>query len=211
MKNLAKSENNVAAATSAAESVMAAAGVESDSLDMSAESEDTDDEADADGQYVRAVRTILDSLGHTECGILAQLESEGNIIRRMPFTEMMRFLWKDNGKQTENIQTEAVVAALKKNGVRLFSDDMAGLFVSAQSALDRFAGNHGRYRFAKAAEMGESADAVLMMAPRYENTAVVLQLSGVQQFCRAPLFEVSLDGDWDENSWSRLRSFLYYC
>ncbi len=248
--------------------------------------------ADADGQYARAVRTILDRLGHTECGIVApmleeipdnaadielliralltgdvvyalsaderetlapeniptldelvklagkvnkpdgrsiaavgspmcvtsldegilsQLESEGNIIRRMPFAEMMRFLWKDNGRNTESAQTDAVAAALKKNGVEIFTDNIEGLFTSAQSALDSFAGNHGRYRFAKALEMGESADAVLMMSPRYENTAVVLQLRGVQQLCRAPLFEVSLDGDWDENSWSRLRSFLYYC
>lgn len=89
--------------------------------------------------------------------------------------------------------------------MEIFTDNIDGLFASAQSALDSFAGNHGRYRFANALEMGESTDAVLMMSPRYENTAVVLQLRG------APLFELSLDGDWDENSRSRLRSFLYYC
>ena len=29
--------------------------------------------------------------------------------------------------------------------------------------------------------------------------------------CSAPLFQLSLDNDWDETAWSRLRSFLYYC
>lgn len=248
--------------------------------------------ADADGQYARTVRTILDRLGHTECGIvapmleeipdeaadiklliralltgdilyamaadereklapetiptldelvklaekvkhnkgriiaavgspmcvtsldegvLAQIESESNTVCRMPLSEMMRFLWKDNGRNTESRHTEAVADVLSKNGIKLFTDDMDALFRTAQSSLDGFAGNHGRYRFAKALEMGRYADAVLMMSPRYENSAVVLQLRGIQQLCNAPLFEVSLDGDWDENSWSRLRSFLYYC
>ena len=248
--------------------------------------------ADADGQYARTVRTILDRLGYTECGIvapmleeipdeaadiklliralltgdilyamaadereklapetiptldelvklaekvkhnkgriiaavgspmcvtsldegvLAQIESESNTVCRMPLSEMMRFLWKDNGRNTESSQTEAVADVLSKNGIKLFTDDMDALFRTAQSSLDGFAGNHGRYRFAKALEMGRYADAVLIMSPRYENSAVVLQLRGIQQLCDAPLFEVSLDGDWDENSWSRLRSFLYYC
>ena len=55
------------------------------------------------------------------------------------------------------------------------------------------------------------ASAVLSLAPRYENTEMVLGLRGLVQNCPAPLFELSLDGDWDEAGWSRLRSFLYYC
>lgn len=47
--------------------------------------------------------------------------------------------------------------------------------------------------------------------PRYENTAVVLELIGLSEQCPAPLFELSLDGGWDESAWACLRSFLYYC
>ena len=47
--------------------------------------------------------------------------------------------------------------------------------------------------------------------PHYENTAVVLELSGLSEQCPAPLFELSLDGDWDESAWACLRSFLCYC
>ena len=43
---------------------------------------------------------------------------------------------------------------------------------------------------------------MLHCVPRYENTAVVLELSGLSKQCPAPLFELSLDGDWDESAWA---------
>ena len=92
-----------------------------------------------------------------------------------------------------------------------FSKDPEKLFTTAQAHLDGFAGANRRYRYAKAMEMGRQASAVLSLAPRYENTEVVLGLRGLAQNCPAPLFQLSLDGDWDEAGWSRLRSFLYYC
>ena len=46
---------------------------------------------------------------------------------------------------------------------------------------------------------------------RAMNTAVVLELIGLSEQCPAPLFDLSLAGDWDESAWARLRSFLYYC
>lgn len=52
---------------------------------------------------------------------------------------------------------------------------------------------------------------MLHCVPRYENTAVVLELSGLSEQCPAPLFELSLDRYWDESAWARLCSFLYYC
>ena len=36
-------------------------------------------------------------------------------------------------------------------------------------------------------------------------------MRGLHDACSAPLFQLSLDNDWDETAWSRLRSFLYYC
>ncbi len=35
--------------------------------------------------------------------------------------------------------------------------------------------------------------------------------AALRQYLRRTLFELSLDGDWDESGWARLRSFLYYC
>ena len=52
---------------------------------------------------------------------------------------------------------------------------------------------------------------MLTLAPRYENTAMILDMRGLREACQAPLFQLSLDNDWDEAAWSRLRSFLYYC
>lgn len=246
--------------------------------------------ADADGQYARTVRTILDRKGHTKCGIVApmleelsetaediglliralltgdvvyalpyerreelapkqiptlaklvelakqsdtskkrtiaavgspmcitsldegvlsMLEQEGNRIKRQPLAEMMAFLWQDNGKPVDWSEISRVAQALRASGS--FATTADTLFSSADRYLPSFAGNNGRYRFAKAIQMGESADAVLTLAPRYENTATVLSLCGLEKHCAAPIFALSLDGDWDENSTSRLRSFLYYC
>lgn len=52
---------------------------------------------------------------------------------------------------------------------------------------------------------------MLTLAPRYENAATILDMRGLRDACNAPLFQLSLDNDWDETAWSRLRSFLYYC
>ena len=65
--------------------------------------------------------------------------------------------------------------------------------------------------YAKAVELSGRADAVLTLAPRYENAAMILDMRGLRDACNAPLFQLSLDNDWDETAWSRLRSFLYYC
>ena len=50
-----------------------------------------------------------------------------------------------------------------------------------------------------------------MMAPRYENTAMVLNMRGIHDPIQAPVYDLSLDGDFDEAGWEKLRSFLYYC
>ena len=40
-----------------------------------------------------------------------------------------------------------------------------------------------------------------MMAPRYENTAMVLNMRGIHDHCQAPVYDLSLDGDFDEAGW----------
>ena len=92
-----------------------------------------------------------------------------------------------------------------------FAQDTAALFETADTILPHFAGGNGRYRYAKAVELSGRADAVLTLAPRYENAAMILDMRGLRDACNAPLFQLSLDNDWDETAWSRLRSFLYYC
>ena len=166
------------------------------------------------GQVPAADRSLA-AVGTPMCltsldeGILSELEREGRTVRRMPLGEMLWFLWHDNGKPADRTLLDAVSAAMGAGSA--FSPDPEGLFRTAQAHLDGFAGANGRYRYAKAAEMGKSAAAVLTLSPRYENTEMVLALRGMAQNCPAPLFALSLDGDWDEAGWSRLRSFLYYC
>lgn len=72
-------------------------------------------------------------------------------------------------------------------------------------------GANGRYRFAKAVDMSDRADAVLTLAPRYENADIILNMRGVDEACAAPVYHIMLDHDWDETAWAKLRSFLYYC
>ena len=142
-------------------------------------------------------------------GILSALEHEGKTVRRMPLSEMLWFLWRDNDKKADRTLLNEVSVAMGEGST--FSHTPDRLFEVAEAHLDGFAGANGRYRYAKALEMGEHTAAVLTLSPRYENTEMVLSLRGMAQNCPAPLFELSLDGDWDEAGWSRLRSFLYYC
>ena len=44
-----------------------------------------------------------------------------------------------------------------------------------------------------------------------ENTAMILEMRDIQNACKAPVYDIKLDHDFDENAWSKLKSFLYYC
>ncbi len=166
------------------------------------------------GRTVAAVGTPMCITSLNE-GILDELEKEGNLIKRMPLSEMMYFLWKDNkiGSEAKLAEAEKKMKELSSvlGSISPYCKNIGSLFETAEKYLNSFSAANGRYRFAKAVDMGESADAVLTLAPRYENTAMVLQLRNISSVCKAPLFEISLDGDWDESGKSRLKSFLYYC
>ncbi len=151
-------------------------------------------------------------------GVLSALEAEGNQLLRAPLSELLLFLWLDNAEDAAETVSRLRDAAeqLQHIGTALgsrsaFSADFAELFRTADQFLPRFAGANGRYRYAKAVELSRRASAVLTLAPRYENTAMILDMRGLREACQAPLFQLSLDNDWDEAAWSRLRSFLYYC
>ena len=89
-----------------------------------------------------------------------------------------------------------------------FSPELESLRSSADRLLPGFAGANGRYRLVKGLELGGRCAGVLTMAPRHENTATILEMTGVLD--SVPHFHLAMDYDWDENAWSRLNSFLYY-
>ena len=142
-------------------------------------------------------------------GVLEALEQQGRLLLRMPLSEYLWFLWRDAG----NINVASWPARMRELGRLLgarsgFSPEPEDLRIAADRLLPGFAGANGRYRLAKALELGRSAAGVLTMAPRYENTATVLDMTGALE--GVPHFHLAMDCDWDESAWSRLNSFLYY-
>ena len=169
------------------------------------------------GRRLAAVGTPL-CLTELDSGVLSTLEAEGSQLLRAPLSEALWFLWKDNMDANKPCAgwLEQMAQEMQTIGAELdthsaFAQDTAALFETADTALPHFAGGNGRYRYAKAVELSGRADAVLTLAPRYENAAMILDMRGLRDACNAPLFQLSLDNDWDETAWSRLRSFLYYC
>lgn len=92
----------------------------------------------------------------------------------------------------------------------IFEQDSSELFKTADEFAANISAGNLRYRYAKAVLMSRRNDAVLTAAPRYENSAVVMDMYRLADSCEKPVFNMSFDGDWDEAAWSRLRSFLYY-
>ena len=169
------------------------------------------------GRRIAAVGTPL-CLTELDSGVLAALEAEGEQVLRAPLSEELWFLWKDNLDENkpsagwlDQMQRQMQTLGNELGAHSAFAEDAETLFLIADSALPNFSGGNGRYRYAKAVELSNRTNAVLTLAPRYENTAMILDMRGLHDACRAPLFQISLDNDWDETAWSRLRSFLYDC
>lgn len=180
-----------------------------------------------------AKSTVIGVTGTPMClsvlndGVLDELEKEYTILRA-PLIEYLYFLWKENGcgekkgkmlaghKQAPSSEImETIGLHMKTIGALLgkrnsFSTDIQSLSDTADMYLRDFAGGNGRYRFAKTLELAKRTDAMLTVAPRYENVSIILQMRGLKQACTAPLYEIEIDHDWDETAWSKLRAFLYY-
>lgn len=180
-----------------------------------------------------AKSTVLGVTGTPMClsvlndGILDELEKEYTILRA-PLIEYLYFLWRENRcgekkgkmlaghKQAPSKEImETIGLHMKTIGTLLgkqnsFSADIQSLSDTADMYLRDFAGGNGRYRFAKTLELAKRTDAMLTVAPRYENTSIILQMRGLKQACETPLYEIEVDQDWDETAWSKLRAFLYY-
>ena len=169
------------------------------------------------GRMLSAVGTPMCETSLNE-GVLEQLEREGEYIRRAPLSEALLFLWqeeKDVKKQCAGFllrQTELVerlASEAGKNGS--LSANQAELHRIAEQVLPNTSGGNARYRYAKAIQMGADSAAVLSLAPRYENAAMVMEMRGLREAVKVPFMHLYFDGEWDESAWSRLRSFLYYC
>ena len=142
-------------------------------------------------------------------GVPDTLEQEGWRLLRAPLSEYLWLLWRDAGSQTCREWAGRIEALGRLLGPRSsFSPELESLRSSADRLLPGFAGANGRYRLAKGVELGGRCAGVLTMAPRYENTATILEMTGVLD--SVPHFHLAMDYDWDENAWSRLNSFLYY-
>ena len=135
----------------------------------------------AKGRRIAAVGTPL-CLTELDNGVLAALEAEGEQVLRAPLSEALWFLWKDN--LDENKPSAGWLDQMQTLGNELgahsaFAEDAETLFLIADSALPNFSGGNGRYRYAKAVELSGRTNAVLTLAPRYENTAMILDMRGL--------------------------------
>lgn len=142
-------------------------------------------------------------------GVLATLEQENWRLLRAPLGEYLWFLWRDAGSSLSGPWAKRMADLGPLLGARnSFSPDLEALREEADRLLPGFAGANGRYRIAKALELGRRSSGVLTLAPRYENTAALLDMTGALE--GIPHFHLAMDNDWDEGAWSRLNSFLYY-
>ena len=69
-------------------------------------------------------------------------------------------------------------------------------------------GRGGRYRLAKARELGREVDGVVTVSSMYENTDTILRLLASRD--RAPTLAFTIDGSPGQGAEERLRSFLNY-
>lgn len=168
------------------------------------------------GRTLGVVGTPM-SISSLNEGILEKLEYEAENFHRAPLAEMMWFLWKDcgsNGAAADLLKSwrkrmmEVGEALMERSS---FCEEPEELFTAADKYLADFSGANGRYRYAKTVLLAKRCNAMIAMAPRYENTAMVLNMRGLHDNCPVPVYDLSLDGDFDESGWERLRSFLYYC
>ena len=142
-------------------------------------------------------------------GVLDTLEQENWRLLRAPLGEYLWFLWRDAGSSLSGPWAKRMADLGRLLGMRsIFSPDLEVLRGEADRLLPGFAGANGRYRIAKALELGRRSSGVLTLAPRYENTAAVLDMTGALE--GIPHFHLAMDNDWDDGAWSRLNSFLYY-
>lgn len=142
-------------------------------------------------------------------GLPAQLEREGWALSRAPLSEYLLMLWQDAGINVPVDWRELCSdLAFHLHARSSFAGDHQNLRALADQTLPRFAGAGGRYRLAKACALAQTTRGVISLAPRYENTATVLEMTGAA--ANLPHLTLALDDDQDDTVQAKLRAFLYY-
>ncbi len=142
-------------------------------------------------------------------GLPAQLEQEGWALSRAPLSEYLLILWQDAGINVPADWRELCSdLAFHLHARSSFAGDHQNLRALADQTLPRFAGAGGRYRLAKACALAQTTRGVISLAPRYENTATVLEMTVAA--AHLPHLTLALDDDQDDTVQAKLRAFLYY-
>ena len=142
-------------------------------------------------------------------GLPAQLEREGWALSQAPLSEYLLMLWQDTGINVPADWRELCSdLAFHLHARSSFAGDHQNLRALADQMLPRFAGAGGRYRLAKACALAQTTRGVISLAPRYENTATVLEMTVAA--AHLPHLTLALDDDQDDTVQAKLRAFLYY-
>ena len=142
-------------------------------------------------------------------GLPAQLEREGWALSRAPLSEYLLMLWQDAGINVPADWRELCSdLAFHLHARSSFAGDHQNLRALADQTLPRFAGAGGRYRLAKACALAQTTRGVISLAPRYENTATVLEMTVAA--AHLSHLTLALDDDQDDTVQAKLRAFLYY-
>ena len=142
-------------------------------------------------------------------GLPAQLEREGWALSQAPLSEYLLMLWQDTGINVPADWRELCSdLAFHLHARSSFAGDHQNLSALADQMLPRFAGAGGRYRLAKACALAQTTRGVISLAPRYENTATVLEMTGAA--ANLPHLTLALDDDQDDTVQAKLRAFLFY-
>ncbi len=158
-----------------------------------------------------------------------KLEERNYRLYRMPFSEYLYFLWKDEileeerfgdmlDKKSFDISDKEWLDKCREQINELnmllgeassFADDPDKLFEIADEGLGRYAGAGGRYRFAKAVDFSENKNGTILAASMYENTEILLNLKTADAK-RGPMLSLEFDGVMNKGMQEKLESFLYY-
>lgn len=142
--------------------------------------------------------------------IWKEIEQQGkHHFVKMPFSEYLLFLWSlraetDKEKEVIRKYQEQIHEIHLLLGEHSPFDEISTLLSTAKDLLGDYNGANGAYRLAKMAV--NKADAVIDVAPMYENTQTILELTGKN------LNKPAMFAHFEEiaNSIQKIEGFLYY-
>lgn len=145
-------------------------------------------------------------------GIFDEIENNKLKIMKMPLSEYLLYMWQ---KRAETKEETEIVDDLIQKAVSIhkelrfssaFCEDFYKLKEVAEANIGSYTGGNGAYRFAK--HKLSKVDAIIDVAPMYENTQTILNLFNNKT--NVPLLSLNFEGTNDINTKEKLNSFLYY-